>query len=459
MNRLAIVILCMISGAALRATALELSVASVPELPAANILSDPMFRFENGLDGWVNRYSNEVWCVESAGRGKSFFAPAQDKTVYAVVSSDTVRAGHTYILSCDIKPSPEVSTASLPNGNSGLGCSLAFWDKDWTNAVSLGAYGEGADVWRRISSSPVAIPEWACNGQLHVGVAYSPGSGCVDNIELVEAYAEMSVCAVSSVPIRQVKVVDENWRTVFDSGVLEGGDTAYSNNVPIEAASRYAVFAVDAAGDVRVRFCPLKNAWTDAFFCDGTTYYVDGTAGDDANDGTEDAPFRTIARALAVAEDTDRIRVLPGTYETDETLNVTRAVEIAGLGESAVDTCVASDRPLCQLVVDNANARVVNMSFDNTTGWQPDGVYPAYSARILAGAAVGCDFTGAWGGACVADSGACAESCRGCETGSGAGVSRYVAAGLSTNAISTAVRTRAVSAVTDLCEGMSILVR
>ena len=237
--------------------ALTVSLSADPELPAPNLLTDPRFRFEKGLDGWVNGHSNEVRCVETEGRGPSLFVKNQ-KSVWTGFPMGLVKPGHTYILSCDIKPSAKVNTRTFAGGGSGLGCGLTFWSEDWKRAVSLGARTDGPDRWLRTSSQPVTIPDWIVHGQLAAGLAYSDGEGYVDNIELVEAYSELTVRVASKAAIRQVKVVDENWRTVFDSGVLEDGARTWSHNLRIEAAYKYAVFAVDASGDVTVVRYPAK---------------------------------------------------------------------------------------------------------------------------------------------------------------------------------------------------------
>ena len=46
-----------------------------------------------------------------------------------------------------------------------------------------------------------------------------------------------------------------------------------------------------------------------------TVYYVDSAAGDDANEGSSDDPFKTITHALDFVIDGDTVRVRPGTYD------------------------------------------------------------------------------------------------------------------------------------------------
>ena len=238
--------------------ALTVSLSADPELPAPNLLADPCYRFEEGLKGWVNKHTNDVCCVEVEGHGQSLFAK-DNKAVWRSVPKTLVKPGHTYILSCEIKPSSKVNTHAFSGGGSGLGCGLTYWTSDWKRAVSLGARTDGADRWFRTYSEPVTMPDWIAHGQMTVGLAYSDGSGYVDNIELVEAYSELTIRVESAAAIRQVKVVDHNFRTVYDSGVLNGEAKTWTHAVRVEAAYKYAVFAVDAKGDVKVMHYPAKK--------------------------------------------------------------------------------------------------------------------------------------------------------------------------------------------------------
>ncbi|HOE60136.1 MAG TPA: hypothetical protein P5125_06105 [Kiritimatiellia bacterium] len=243
----------------LSANALTVTLSADPELPAPNILTNGFFRFDEGLKGWANSHSNEVCCIEMEGRGLSFFTKDK-KSVWRSIPTSVVKPGRTYILSCEIKPSSKVNTHTFSNGGSGLGCGLTYWSEDWKRAVSLCAYTDGPDRWFRTYSQPVTMPDWIIHGQMTVGLAYSGGSGYVDNIELVEAYSELTICAESQAAIRQVKVVDHNFRTVYDSGVLNNGAKTWTHRLQIEAAYKYAVFAVDAVGNVSVVHYPAKKA-------------------------------------------------------------------------------------------------------------------------------------------------------------------------------------------------------
>lgn len=219
---------------------------------SSNLLARMNADFEEGLAGWHNRHSNEVYCVASPGRGKVLFCPGEKKTLNKPVRIGILEKGRSYILSCDIKPSSKVTTAKVAEGAGGLGCSFSVWSSDWKRARTIGCRSAGPDRWFRISSMPVEIPEWAVHASLNIGVQYSPGQGLVDNIELVEAGGEIDVSVKSDgAPIRQVKVVDERGGLVFDTGIFDGGKS-WSRRLSVESALRFKVYAVDSCGDVAI---------------------------------------------------------------------------------------------------------------------------------------------------------------------------------------------------------------
>lgn len=73
------------------------------------------------------------------------------------------------------------------------------------------------------------------------------------------------------------------------------------------------------------------------FMAFSKTYYVDGTSGDDAADGSEERPLRTIQRAIDLAADGDEIRVAEGVYEAvvGKSVNLTLIGE--GYGKTIID--------------------------------------------------------------------------------------------------------------------------
>ena len=176
--------------------------------------------------------------------------PGDRKLVNRHIDMKRFCKGCSYVLSCDIKPSRDISAARGSDGNGGLGCSISFWDREGERRELVSCRAEGPDRWFRISSRPITVPAWAARANLTVGVQYSKGHGLVDNIALVETGGGLNVSVKSDgAAVRQVKVVDESGSTLYDSGLVEGG-RFWSRRVPVEPMHRYIVYAVDADGDV-----------------------------------------------------------------------------------------------------------------------------------------------------------------------------------------------------------------
>ena len=208
--------------------AIAVSVKTDPPLPAPNLLPENISNFT----------TNIVFSKEK-------------KSVYKIVGKQLVQPGRTYVLACEIKPSPEVSTAKTA-GSAGLGCTLSFWSKDWKKVVSLHARGECVGEWRRVVSPKATMPEWIHHGQLHVGLAYTGGSGEVRNIGLCEAGCALVIAARSDNGVAQVKVVDGEKKTVFDTGVLPDTPAIWEGRIMADTARDYSVYVIDRKGNVAV---------------------------------------------------------------------------------------------------------------------------------------------------------------------------------------------------------------
>lgn len=57
--------------------------------------------------------------------------------------------------------------------------------------------------------------------------------------------------------------------------------------------------------------CPVSSGESGSDY----SFYVSALSGDDANAGTEQAPFKTITKAMSVAQPDDSVKVNPGTYD------------------------------------------------------------------------------------------------------------------------------------------------
>ena len=216
--------------------AVAVSVKTDPQLPAKNLLPE----------GYCDFATNVVFSDNK-------------KSVYRNIKN-FVKPGRTYVLACDIKPSLEVSTSAAAV-RAGLGCTLAYWNSDRTKTVAIYARGEGCGKWRHVVSDKVTMPDWIGTGpisewkglgQLTVGLAYSRGSGEVRNIELFEADCELIIEATSGDGIAQVKVVDDEKKTVFDTGVITDTPTIWKGRIMADTARNYVIYAIDTKGNIAV---------------------------------------------------------------------------------------------------------------------------------------------------------------------------------------------------------------
>ena len=123
--------------------AAEMRIRVSADLSTKNLLEGENADFEQGLAGWSNRHSNAVFCVESPGHGLALHCPADRKFVNRYVDMKRFRKGCSYVLSCDIKPSRDISTARVGDGKSGLGCSISFWDKERKKCELVSCRAEG----------------------------------------------------------------------------------------------------------------------------------------------------------------------------------------------------------------------------------------------------------------------------------------------------------------------------
>ena len=81
-----------------------------------------------------------------------------------------------------------------------------------------------------------------------------------------------------------------------------------------------------------------------------TTYYVDGTNGNDANNGLRwESAFKTIQHAIDVAESWAKIYVRNGTYEENVEINLKPNISL--IGESSSDTIIKAASPDTTLTI------------------------------------------------------------------------------------------------------------
>ena len=77
------------------------------------------------------------------------------------------------------------------------------------------------------------------------------GSGCVDDLCIREAYAQMKIDVTAPNPIRQVKVMDHFGHTVYDTDVMENGGRTFAKEIRVETPYTYTILVVTNDGDVK----------------------------------------------------------------------------------------------------------------------------------------------------------------------------------------------------------------
>ncbi len=101
-----------------------------------------------------------------------------------------------------------------------------------------------------------------------------------------------------------------------------------------------------------------------------TDYYV-ATTGNDSNDGSSEAPFATIDKAISTAtEATDVIHVAPGTYSTTTANGPTLKAKLVGSGETRGEVVIQPGGTSRALKMDTANAWLENVTVIGETTFQ-----------------------------------------------------------------------------------------
>ena len=145
----------------------------------------------------------------------------------------------------------------------------------------------------------------------------------------------------------------KGWANDFDSrfNMQFGGlspETEYS----------YQVYATDRTG--------ATTSSTNGTFTTGKIYYVNGTSGDDTNDGLSEStavktPEKAMTLALATKKAGHEIRIAPGTYVMSATLAPSANYALVGTGSTAADVVLDANYAVDQRIVD-AQARHVSLS-------------------------------------------------------------------------------------------------
>lgn len=252
-------LLALTAAAFLSAKEMKIMVTCDPALPVQkNYLAD--YNFDDGLKKWRVTGKDTTSVVVDKQMNKNVLKlEKSQKSVWRGFSPKKLTPGKYYIASCMIYPDDKINPKKT--ANSGIGFNLAFWTPDWKKGISISAFGGGRQEWHKIVGKPVKFTEDMAHGQLHVLINYTPGTGMVCDLCLMEAYAQMTIDVNSpEAPLRQVKVMDDTGRVVFDTGILKGTEKTFKKTIQVETPFKYSIMAVANDGDVQTVDYPAAKS-------------------------------------------------------------------------------------------------------------------------------------------------------------------------------------------------------
>ena len=242
-------ILALSAAALLSAEEMKVKVTCDPALPVQkNYIDD--YNFDEGLKKWRVSSKDTISVVFDKQMNKNVLKLG--KSVYRGFSLNRLTPGKYYIASCMICPDEKINDKKIA-GISGIGFELVFWRPKWKAGVQIRAFGGGRQEWHKIVGKPVKFPEdKMAIGQLWVKINYSPGTGKICDLCIMEAYAQMTIDVNSpEAPLRQVKVMDDSGRVVYDTGILKGTEKTFKKTIQVETPRKYSIMAVANDGDVQ----------------------------------------------------------------------------------------------------------------------------------------------------------------------------------------------------------------
>ena len=235
----------------LSAEDMKLTVTCDPPLPVRkNYVAD--YNFDEGLKKWRVTSKDTTSVVFDKQMNKNVLKlEKSQKGIYRGFPLNRLTPGKYYIASCMICPDEKMSTKA--RAGYGIGFELTFWRPKWKAGVMFHVQGAGRQEWHKITGKPVKFPEdKMVIGQLWVKINYAPGTGMICDLSVMEAYAQMTIDVNSpEAPVRQVKVMDDTGRVVFDTGILKGTEKTFKKTLQVETPYKYTVMAVANDGDVQ----------------------------------------------------------------------------------------------------------------------------------------------------------------------------------------------------------------
>ena len=245
-------LLALTAAAFLSAKEMKITVSCNPELPVQkNYVAN--YNFDDGLKKWRGTGKDTSSVVFDKQMNKNVLKlEKSQKGIYRGFPLDRLTPGKYYIASCMICPDDKINTKGS-SGNFGIGFSLVFWKPKWKNGAAIHVFGGGRQEWHKITGKPVKFPEdKMAIGQLWVKINYAPGTGMICDLSVMEAYAQMTIDVNSpEAPVRQVKVMDDSGRVVYDTGILKGTEKTFKKTLQVETPYKYTVMAVANDGDVQ----------------------------------------------------------------------------------------------------------------------------------------------------------------------------------------------------------------
>ncbi len=177
--------------------------------------------------------------------------------------------------------------------------------------------------------------------------------------------------------------VDQSWENDLDTrfNVMISG-------LEPETTYAYSIYALD--GDEKI-------GEASGTFKTGKVYYVDGTAGDDTNDGLSQknavkTPEQALTLALATNTEGHEIRIAAGRYVMSATLKPSNRYALVGMGNSASDVILDANYAVDQRIVQTGESRLskhislMNLTFANarteTFNCYANWTYPGAGVRI-----------------------------------------------------------------------------
>lgn len=255
-----LIALCFTAAAAAFAE-IEIKISADPALPAANIIAqEPNIDFSEGMKHWKTE-QDDVFSIVSPedlpGKKAVFVSKSSKGGMRRYLNRKLFTPGKSYICTCMIKPSAD-ATARTTVG-SGLGFNVTYWDKSWKKGEITYARGQGNGSWQRVVSKPLVIHDWINRVSLMMNLAYSPkGSGYIADLAIMEAETVLKIEVSAPENIRQIKVVDDMDRTLFDSGILNNAGKSFVKELTASTAYSYIVMVITGDGDVKSVTYPEK---------------------------------------------------------------------------------------------------------------------------------------------------------------------------------------------------------